>query len=211
MFKMPASSECFHACVQFIQLSYKCLDTVQCLRRLQNGRKVVLYFQCNANVPPILNAALCQQSSTLALGSRNLRNIELGCLEVRVIARGSVNSLLAVVVVDSRGSHIGNLISELEEVVVLANESVEFRAVADVCALLEGLVVVEVALAVHAVRYAWVGAGNVWVHGDVEVPVAADGAAEDEVGDFELAGCCCWLDAGWEGGGESRGREGEEA
>lgn len=79
----------------------------------------------------------------------------------------------------------------------------------DEAALLVVGSVVEVALALDWWEGLWVVGGGA-LDGEVEVPVAADGASEDEVGDVEVL-ACERVGGGWGGSREGGTGKGEGA
>lgn len=137
-------------------------------------------------------------------GSLRVLDLEVLLLLIRIGTGGSVNLLLAVVVAVTAGLGVGDLRLQLELVLVAGGVDVGVQRLGLVLLArglaLDVVLVVERALAVRA---------GVFV-GHVEVVVAADGAAEDEVGDGEfLVGRLLLL--GGRGGREGGGCEGDES
>lgn len=138
-----------------------------------------------------------------------LENLEVWLLEIRLVARGSVDSLVPVVSVDCSLFWDLHLVLKLEVVVLLDDIGVDCLSLADVAALDVVGILVKAAFAVDWGVDSRV-VGSAALYGDVEVPVAADGAAEDEVGDVELV---FFLDdvEEWSSGCQGGGTEGEDA
>lgn len=134
--------------------------------------------------------------------SAGLRNLEVWLLEVGVVASGGVDGLVAVVAVGGASVVVEDLVLELELVGGLDDVGVEVLSLRDEAALLVVGGVVEVALALDWREGLWV-VGSGALDGKVEVPVTADGASEDEVGDVEVL-ACERVGGGW-GGSRERG------
>ncbi|PIA88701.1 hypothetical protein CB0940_07294 [Cercospora beticola] len=146
-------------------------------------------------------------------GSTVLLNLKALLLLISILARGRVDNLLAVVSVNRSSVVVLDLVLEVQLVGVLLDVCVESLSFADIAALdVVGALQVAGALDV-CWRNGWVVFGGAR-DGEVEVVVAADCAAEDEVGDFEGAwevggvglalGWCCCCDRGQRGGEDSR-------
>lgn len=146
-------------------------------------------------------------------GSTVLLHLKALLLLISILTCSSINNLLAVVSVNSSSVVVLDLVLEVQLVVGLLDVCVESLSFADVAALdVVGALQVTGALDI-CWRNGWVVFGGAR-DGEVEVVVAADCAAEDEVGDFEgawkvggvglpLGWCCCC--EGRQGGSEDGG------
>lgn len=142
-------------------------------------------------------------------GDLALLDVKVGLLEISLVAGGGVDLLVAVVAVDGSLLWLLDLVLELELVGVLDDVCVDGLSVADVATLDVVLVLVESTLAMDGSLDAWVVL-LVALDGDVEVPVAARGAAKDEVAHFEVVLLDISASSDWAGGCQSGGTESEE-
>lgn len=139
----------------------------------------------------------------------SLGDLEVRLLEIRLVARRSVDSLVSVVVVDRSLFWDLHLVLKLEVVVLLDDVGVDCLSLADVAALDVVGILVKTTFTVDWGVDGWV-VGSGALYGHIEVPGAADGAAEDEVGDVELVVFLNKVDE-WCGGYQGGGTEGEDA
>lgn len=139
----------------------------------------------------------------------SLEDLEVRLLEIRLVARGSVDSLVSVVAVNCTLFRNLHFVLKLEVVGLLLDVGVDSLAIADVAALDIVGILIKTALTVDwsvDSRVIWSAA----LYGDVEVPVAAGGAAEDKVSDVELVLFLNDVEE-WCGSSQGGGTEGEDA